>query len=453
MKAWLLVLLAILGWGWAWYLSSPRAAADKKRTAIGAAEERLPTLQGAASCAAGGCHHGNAGRGIKGSEYTTWIDHDPHSKAYDVLLGKQSAEIAARLNIENPQETKLCLNCHVRPNYDHGINKTEGVSCESCHGPAEKWRAQHYREDWKKKNRAAKARLGMTDTKSLVGRARVCVACHVGAAGSDVNHDLLAAGHPPLHFEFAAYHANLPRHWSDAQDKDAKSGGAPDFEARAWAVGQLVVAEASLRLLADRAETSAKPWPEFAEYDCHACHHPLQGTSWRQTKEYYGGRRPGAWSWGSWYHALPPRALNVLGGHATLKKWQPALQDLKNELEKPRPERKPLAIRGKIAADVVKAFLDQYEPPPLLAAATLFRHIVEEERPLAQSGWLSAGQVYLSLAALHDSWKDLHQLDLAGPPPPHLAPLLRSGPLPDPSNFHPARLREKMQMIRKHLDE
>ena len=130
--------------------------------------------------------------------------------------------------------------------HSSGFRKEAGVACESCHGPAQRWLNEHYREGWRTRTPSEKHAVGMADTRSLRGRAESCVPCHVGAADMDVNHDLIAAGHPPLHFEFAAYHANLPRHWDDAKDTDSRLGGKRDFEARAWAIGQVVSARAAL---------------------------------------------------------------------------------------------------------------------------------------------------------------------------------------------------------------
>src|SRR5207247_8943586 len=89
----------------------------------------------------------------------------------------------------------------------------------------------------------------------------------------------------------------------------------PDFEARAWLIGQLVSARAALRLLEARAVAAAQAekqlkedpraevklaWPEFAEYDCFACHHGLQPPPrWRQLRG-FPGRRAGALPWGTW---------------------------------------------------------------------------------------------------------------------------------------------------------
>src|SRR5207253_2017930 len=96
--------------------------------------------------------------------------------------------------------------------------------------------------------------------------------CHVGGPSEDgrpprdVDHDLIAAGHPRLEFEFSGSLANLPAHWSE-KGRNA----APDFPARAWAIGQVASAGAALELLGDRAraaEQQSGRWPEFSEYDC-----------------------------------------------------------------------------------------------------------------------------------------------------------------------------------------
>src|SRR5205807_4323806 len=119
-----------------------------------------------------------------------------------------------------------------------------------------------------------KQELGMWDTQSLEGRARACATCHVGAPGREVNHDLIAVGHPRLRFDFGAAHTRLPQHWDRRKDLQRY----PDLEARAGAVGQVVSARAALELLVFQADDSVAkknppPWPEFAAYDCAACHH------------------------------------------------------------------------------------------------------------------------------------------------------------------------------------
>ncbi len=240
--------------------------------------------QGVASCAAAACHNGNGPRGSKGSEYTTWIAHDPHSRAFSVLIEARSRTIEKNyrrlksVQEAHAEEDALCLKCHVQPGLS-SINKHErfstvdGVGCEACHGPAEKWLTRHYQADWKTLSAAETHALGMTDTRNLRTRAEACVGCHVGRGDANVNHDLIAAGHPHCGFEVqAAYLARYPRHWRISDERRRY----PDFEARAWEEGQLVSAAAALELLHGRATRPGAPWPEFAELECAACHHDLQ---------------------------------------------------------------------------------------------------------------------------------------------------------------------------------
>src|SRR5207253_781367 len=66
-----------------------------------------------------------------------------------------------------------------------------------------------------------------------------------------------------------------------------------------WAVGQMAVAACALELLERRAMKG--PWPELAEYDCFACHHPLT----QPGRKSPSGRRPGSLAWGTWPFVMP----------------------------------------------------------------------------------------------------------------------------------------------------
>ncbi len=61
----------------------------------------------------------------KGEQYNKWLS-DPHAKAMESLKGDDA---------KNPK----CLKCHATASVDAslngGVKMTEGVSCESCHGP------------------------------------------------------------------------------------------------------------------------------------------------------------------------------------------------------------------------------------------------------------------------------------------------------------------------------
>src|SRR5262249_11368110 len=183
------------------------------------------------------------------------------------------------------ERSALCLGCHAvapaRVSAGSPVQVADGVGCESCHGPAEKWLRPHAQGDWAKKSPAEKEALGMPPLHAAADRAAACVVCHVGTADADMNHDLIAAGHPRLNFEYATYLANMPHHWV------AKTP-TPAAEARAWAVGQVVTARAALDLLAARA-TPPRPWPEFAEHGCFAWHQEL-GVRWPPEARVADGR-------------------------------------------------------------------------------------------------------------------------------------------------------------------
>jgi hypothetical protein len=297
-------------------------------------------LAGTPSCSARACHGGAepaAGPGVQQNEYSTWLAQDKHALAYEALLGPRAARMAENLAATNPDgkvvpahQDVRCLACHTNP-LAAGVAgradlRREGVGCESCHGPAngdQPWLGPHTTGWWN--NLEGQARLdaykqyGMTPLGDPAVQAEVCAGCHVGApAGNglparDLNHDLMAAGHPRLLFELAGYRQNLPPHWrTDKYDRTE-----PGYEARVWAVGRVVSARASLALLQSRVaakDPDLQPWPEFAEYDCFSCHAGLRRPSWRQESllrvkkegDKAKDRRPGSLPPSVWYSSLLP---------------------------------------------------------------------------------------------------------------------------------------------------
>ncbi len=310
--------------------STKAAPSDSKPTSISANHRAL----GVASCAAQACH-GSAEAPLGPahllgladphaavnwkSSYFTWTNHDRHASAYKTLENKRSADIMHRLGRTHPATHDAdCLVCHANPTLakltddNSALLHTEGVGCEACHGNAERWRTEH--TAWSKStSRDQLYPEGMVKLYDLGVRAETCAGCHIGspAAGDrpqrDVNHDLIAAGHPRLLFEYATFLRNMPPHWTE---KDRSRAGhparPPGYEAQVWLIGQAANAEASLNLCAARAEaatpnvpgaTPQMPWPEFAEFNCFACHHNLQPDSWRRQPGHFDGPKIGGLSW------------------------------------------------------------------------------------------------------------------------------------------------------------
>ena len=70
----------------------------------------------------------------------------------------------------------------------------------------------------------------MIDLAAVPNRAHTCDRCHLGNAEKEVDHELIASGHPLLAFELDNYTESMPPHWiSNSQ------GGRDTHGARAWA--------------------------------------------------------------------------------------------------------------------------------------------------------------------------------------------------------------------------
>ena len=242
---------------------------------------------GAGSCAASACHGGVQPRKetrIQQNEYTTWVVNDRHARAYNVLNNAVSQRIARILKLEHAASaTPRCLACHSLnpPEAQQGrkLDLSDGVSCESCHGPASGWLGPHTMRDWPHEKSVA---LGMHDTKDVVKRTEKCLTCHLGNQQQYVDHELIAAGHPDLVFELDSFQSVMPRHWQEP----AK----PLAGVHTWAVGQATQLREGMKRVAWRARGNV--WPEYAELECFACHHDLTPPerSWRQELGYTGRR-------------------------------------------------------------------------------------------------------------------------------------------------------------------
>jgi hypothetical protein len=245
---------------------------------------------GAGSCSASACHGGIAPRNttkVLQNEYSTWITSDKHAHAYTALTEPLGRQMGVILKLD-PTKAQRCLVCHAVsvPEAEQARQFDIGVSCESCHGASSQWIGPHIQPTAQHQKMVA---LGLIDNKNLSIRSEKCLTCHLGAPGLNVDHELIAAGHPDLTFELDSFTAVEPPHWVE---KGPNGGPAdPLYGVRAWAVGQAVQLQQSMLRVARHAKTG--PWPEFSEMDCMTCHHALTGPqSWRQ-QEGYKGHRPG----------------------------------------------------------------------------------------------------------------------------------------------------------------
>ena len=275
----------------------------------------------------------------------------------------------------------------------------DGAGCESCHGPAGNWLVPHVQAGWSGlSDREKDEKFGFRPTKDLLSRGKVCAECHVGFDSVEVNHDLIAAGHPRLNFEYGNQLAKYPKHWRVEDDKTRH----PDYEAKVWALGQLLAAQASLDLLESRArraipDDSMTPWPEFSESSCFACHHELTSPDWRLTAT-YPGLKPGGLPWGTWY--LP--MVRTLGKGSALALEPDEFGDLRGLMSTPLPDPATVARRARKASDELGRRAEALnrsviEPSQTRAYLT---NVLKPDQTAGPLDWDRAAQQYLAIVAL-----------------------------------------------------
>ncbi len=274
--------------------AQPAPAPTAAPPASAPAESKPGSYVGVASCTNGGCHGSTVAlntTNVLQNEYFTWLNADRHAKAYNVLFDQRSARIARNMHLRRKAyEEGVCLDCHstrVPAEAVSGhIDLEDGVQCEACHGPASGWRADHSEPGWTHEQSVAR---GMTELRHLPARATLCLSCHLSDSKREVDHDLIASGHPILAFELDNYTETMPAHWKRHSERQG---------VRAWATGQVVAFGASMSNLARHAR--GEKWPEFSDMSCYNCHHSLANSTWRQERGWEGRAGLPAWSPQHW---------------------------------------------------------------------------------------------------------------------------------------------------------
>jgi Cytochrome c554 and c-prime len=208
------------------------------------------------------------------NEYVTWSRSDKHARSYAVLLNDRSKEIAKKLALPEPaHKSDLCLDCHTHnpkpAQRGEGFQITDGVACEACHGPADRWIKAHVEPEATHTENVAH---GMYPTNDDVARARLCLSCHIGNQEKFVTHKIMAAGHPRMGFELDTFTQIGPAHFQIDADWQKRKGTWDGVHA--WAIGQAVAAQELLSLLQSPRGRDGL-FPELVLFDCHSCHHPM----------------------------------------------------------------------------------------------------------------------------------------------------------------------------------
>jgi len=154
---------------------------------VGSAEDGASRYVGVPVCAE--CHRGPA----MGYSFSVWRA-GPHARAYASLSTPTAFERAREAGIKGePQQSPSCLECHATGAID-GVGHletsslTDGVGCESCHGPGSRYVDDAVMRDPRAARAAGLKRSGE----------EACVACHESAHGKpfDFAAAMSAIAHP-----------------------------------------------------------------------------------------------------------------------------------------------------------------------------------------------------------------------------------------------------------------
>ena len=283
---------------WVILLFAPLAAIDSRAQPL-PYQSPHQTL-GTVTCASSLCHGSVKlwkDSNVLQNEYLTWSRLDKHARAYNILLNERSQRIARNLGLKEPaHEAKICLDCHahVIPEKHRGerFKITDGVTCESCHGPAEKWVKTHVEPgNSATAQHAANIDDGMYPTSDAVARAKLCMSCHYGNKDKLVTHRIMGAGHPRMSFELDTFTEIAPKHFvvnaNYSQRKKVWDG------AKTWAIGQALAVSETMTILADPKRGRDGVFPELVLFDCHACHHPMSDNRWKPKTAFGPSISPG----------------------------------------------------------------------------------------------------------------------------------------------------------------
>jgi hypothetical protein len=383
------------------------------------------------------------------NEYSTWIIKDKHSRAYQALTGPMGERMARILKLGvKAEESPKCLSCHALAvpveKRARTFELADGVSCESCHGPASAWLGPHTTRGWAHEQSLA---AGMTDTRNLIHRAEKCLECHLGNQGKFVDHEMLAAGHPDLFFELDSFSEVMPRHWNvprqQAPGVPAEAGSWATV--REWGTGQAVELRAALERLAGRAK--GKAWPEYSELQCLACHHSLGPAeeSWRQERG-YPGRRPGDPPWNASRYVVF-RYLAKQVDPPMAQELDRQLGHLAGEMSKLNPDRDAVAASAAEAAPLAHRFARRFETMPFDQTITLrlLDDIAGDNENISSQGERAAEQAAMALDSLYIAYSRSAKPADADRVRAAINGLFRQ--LENPSNYKPDDFARQMQAV------
>lgn len=199
------------------------------------------------------------------SEVKVWKQ-TPHHQTFLTLHRKPEAKlIADKMGIASFKNDSACIKCHYTMKGSHdGIEAISGISCESCHGAAEKWVAVHNdyggegvtRESETPQHRIQRLRDsiagGMRNPVNVYLVAQSCYRCHTVPDERLVN----VGGHKAgsMDFEIVSWSQGTIRHNFVRSNGAANDPSSRDRLRQLFMAGMIADLEFSLRATAAATE-------------------------------------------------------------------------------------------------------------------------------------------------------------------------------------------------------
>lgn len=166
-----------------------RVVASLLLLAVAACAEAPPRFLGTRGCR--DCHS----TATVGDQVGAW-KRSAHARAFESLTTEAARRVAAPLGVDDPSTDARCTKCHVTA-WDvpatrkvYGFRARDGVSCESCHGPGERYAPREVMTD-----REEAKRQGLE-----LPSKEACLRCHNAESptfkGFDYEKALAAIAHP-----------------------------------------------------------------------------------------------------------------------------------------------------------------------------------------------------------------------------------------------------------------
>ena len=175
----------------------------------------------------------------------------PHFKTFnDMHRSPEAQKIATAMAIKRLKSESLCLTCHYSVQKKGGVEDViAGVSCESCHSPAQDWLNLHNDKKLSRDQKKIKSLdAGMLRPEDIYTVASNCFQCHLVPNEKLINVGGHSAATPG--FDLVAWSQGMVRHNFLLDDGTEGKVNKPDAQNRLrmlFVVGKILDVEFSLR--------------------------------------------------------------------------------------------------------------------------------------------------------------------------------------------------------------